>query len=92
MNCTYMSCALCTKLCRPIRLQIANHTYEYNSISHAKVVKWLLLLASKVGPQAIKCAAFIKCAALESAKKLGYQILKPHQEEAIAEFVSGKMC
>ena len=27
---------------------------------------------------------------MESAKKLGYQILKPHQEEAIAEFVSGK--
>ena len=27
---------------------------------------------------------------LESAKKLGYQILKPHQEEAIVEFISGK--
>ena len=26
---------------------------------------------------------------MESAKKLRYQILKPHQEEAIAEFVSG---
>ena len=27
---------------------------------------------------------------MELAKKLGYQILKPHQEEAIVEFVSGK--
>ena len=48
VNCIYTSCVLCTKSCRPIRLQIANHTYEYNSISHAK---WFLLLASTVGKQ-----------------------------------------
>ena len=31
VNCTYTSCALCAKSCRPIRLQIANHTYEHNT-------------------------------------------------------------
>ena len=45
-------------------------------ISHAIVIKM-----ASTSHQAIKCAA------LESAKKLGYQL---HQEEAIVEFVSGK--